>query len=184
MYEVVYGINEVGDIQIETVLRPGGPSLPEIPVVGAALSLSGQFNQIRWLGKGPFETYWDRSISGKIGLYESKVAEMYTPYLKPQECGNLTKVRFLEVKDDRGRGIRFSSDEGFECSVLPYHAEELEAASHSYKLPQLDRRSVVRINACQMGVGGDDSWGSWTHPEYTLYANRTYAHKFTISIVG
>lgn len=184
LYEIVYAINEVGDIQIDTVLKPGSPSLPEIPVVGAALSLAGQFNRMRWLGKGPFETYWDRSISGKIAIHESEVAEMYTPYLKPQECGNLTKVRSLEVTDEKGRGIRFSSNEGFECSVLPYSAEELESASHGYKLPELGRRSVVRINACQMGVGGDDSWGSWTHPEYTLYANRSYAHKFMMRIVG
>lgn len=183
LYEVVYVINELGDIQIETVLRPGSPSLPEIPVVGAALSLAGRFNRMRWFGKGPFETYWDRSTGGKISIYESEVAGMFTPYLKPQECGNLTNVRWLEVTDEMGRGIRFSSNEEFECSVLPYSAEELETASHSYKLPESGRRSVVRINACQMGVGGDDSWGSWTHPDYTLYANRNYVHRFMMSIV-
>lgn len=183
LFDVTYIINETGDIQVDTILRPGSSSLPEIPVVGAVLSLRGQYNRIQWFGKGPFETYWDRRSGGKVSIYESDVATMYTPYLKPQECGNLTSVRWLEVTNESGRGIRFSSNEEFECSVLPYSAEELEKTSHSHKLPEAGRRSVVRINAAQMGVGGDDSWGSWTHPEYTLHANRNYSYSFVISII-
>lgn len=184
IFDVTYIINETGDIQVNTILRPGSSSLPEIPVVGAVMALGGQFNRMKWFGKGPFETYWDRRSGGKVSIYESDVAKMFTPYLKPQECGNLTSVRWLEVTDESGRGIRFTSNEEIECSVLPYRADELEATSHSHKLPEAGRRSVVRINAAQMGVGGDNSWGAWTHPEYTLFANRNYSYSFIISVMA
>ena len=152
-------------------------------MIGAVLSLGGAYDQIRWFGQGPFETYWDRRSGGKAAIHKSDAAAMYAPYLKPQECGNLSGVRWLEVTDANGKGIRFSSDEELEYSVLPYRAAELESASHRHKLPQTGQRAVVRINAAQMGVGGDDSWGSRTHPEYTLYANRQYAYSFRIRVV-
>ena len=67
-----------------------------------------------------------------------------------------------------------------EINALPYTPMELEEASHSYLLPEITK-SVIRVNDKQMGVGGDDSWGSKTHPEFTLYADKEYRYSFTIS---
>jgi len=182
-YEVLYTVDGTGGVRIDAVLVPGSMSLPEIPAVGMAFELEGACSRLRWYGRGPIETYWDRKSGAKIGIYESTAAESLTPYLKPQECGNLTDVRWMEITDAGGKGIRISGMPDLEVSALPYTAAELEAAPHEYQLPPAGARTVVRVNARQMGVGGDDSWGARTHPEYTLYANRNYRMTYTLSAI-
>ena len=87
-------------------------------------------------------------------------------YLIPQECGNKTEVRWAKVTDNRGRGLLFGGDR-MNFSALPYTPHELENAAHPFELPPV-HYTVIRASAAQMGVGGDDSWGAQTHPEYLL----------------
>ena len=98
-------------------------------------------------------------------------------YLVPQECGNKVGVRYAKVTDDRGRGLLFSGDE-LSFSALPYTPHELENAAHPYELPQV-HYTVVRVALAQMGVGGDDSWGAYTHPEYLLNADGKIEFSFS-----
>lgn len=180
--EVTYTVRGDGRVDVRQTLTPGA-GLPEIPEVGMMLALPGAFQRLSWYGRGPHENYWDRAEGAKLGIYESTVAEQLTPYLRPQECGNKTDVRWLTLTDASGVGLRIGGAPTVEANALAYSPEELEAHDHPYKLPPSDR-VYVRVNYRQMGVGGDDSWGAKTHPEFTLYANRTYAYGYTLQGIG
>ncbi|AEI44514.1 glycoside hydrolase family 2 TIM barrel-domain containing protein [Paenibacillus mucilaginosus] len=175
---VLYTVKPDGEVEVALELVPG-EGLPEIPEIGTMLVLGGSFGELAWYGRGPHENYWDRSNGARIGLYEGRVADQFVPYLRPQECGNKTGVRFATVTNGTGLGLRITGEPEFELNALPYTPAELEEHDHVYKLPQ-SGKTVLRINYKQMGVGGDDSWGAKTHPEYTLFANRTYAYRFTL----
>ncbi|WP_339310975.1 glycoside hydrolase family 2 TIM barrel-domain containing protein [Paenibacillus sp. FSL M7-0896] len=176
---VSYIVSGDGSITLEETLIPG-TSLPELPVVGMTLLMDSEYDQLEWYGRGPHECHWDRERSARLGVYNSQAEEQFMPYLKPQECGNKTGVRWLKVHNGVGRGLLFTAGSELETSVLPYTAEELEEASHAYKLLPSDK-TVVRILHKQMGVGGDESWSAKTHPEFTLFANRIYSYRFTMS---
>ncbi|WP_219835643.1 glycoside hydrolase family 2 TIM barrel-domain containing protein [Paenibacillus sp. R14(2021)] len=175
---VIYRILASGTIEITLQLTPG-EDLPEIPEIGMMLTMDGAFGELEWYGKGPHESYWDRQHGAKLGRYSGKVADQLAPYLKPQESGNKVGVRHASVSNGQGASLYIAADAPIELSVLPYTPSELEASDHAYKLPVSDK-TVVRINHKQMGVGGDDSWGARTHPEYVLHANRSYAFSFTL----
>jgi beta-galactosidase len=181
-FEVVYTVRGGGEVKVEGTLYPGSPALPEIPVVGMLFALDGGLDRLAWYGRGPHESYWDRKSGAPVGLYEGLVREQFAPYLKPQECGNKTDVRWAEVRGASGAGVRFAGAPLIEFSALPYTPEELEAASHAWKLPA-PGRTVVRVSGGQMGVGGDDSWGARTHPEYTLFASRPHAVSFVCRFI-
>jgi beta-galactosidase len=171
-----YTILPDGMIKLRQELVPG-EHLPEIPEIGLLFQLDQSFENLTWYGRGAHENYWDRSVSARIGLYTGKVSEQYVPYLRPQECGNKTDVRYARLMNGHGIGLEFFGSSLFELNALPYTPHELEQYDHGYKLPISDR-VALRINHKQMGVGGDDSWGARTHPEFTLYANRTYSFEF------
>ena len=156
-----------------------GENLPEIPEVGMFLTLDHSFENITWYGRGPHESYWDKEKSAKIGIYSSTVKNQYVPYLKPQECGNKTGVRWAVLTNNSGVGLKITGKPTVELNALPYTPFELEENDYFYQLPESDQ-VVLRINDKQMGVGGDDSWGQKTHPEFRLYANRNYTYTYTI----
>ncbi|MFC0215071.1 glycoside hydrolase family 2 TIM barrel-domain containing protein [Paenibacillus chartarius] len=175
---VVYTVFGDGRIRIREELQPGA-KLPEIPEIGMLFELDGSLNALKWYGKGPHENHWDRAHGAKLGIYEGTVEEQFVPYLRPQECGNKVDVRWAELRRADGIGLRVVGLPTVELNALPYTPAELEAHDHVYKLPPSDR-TVLRVNYRQMGVGGDDSWQAKTHPDYTLFANRTYAFEFLI----
>jgi beta-galactosidase len=175
---ITYGILANGQIQVTQTLVPG-EGLPEIPEIGMMVTLDQTFENITWYGKGPHENYWDRSTGAKIGTYSGKVMDQYIPYLKPQECGNKTEVRWAAITNNEGIGLLINGLPTLEVNALPYTPHELEQHDHGYKLPESDK-VALRINYKQMGVGGDDSWGAKTHSEFTIYANRTYTYCFTL----
>ncbi|SER51814.1 beta-galactosidase [Gracilibacillus ureilyticus] len=176
--KLTYSIYADGTIEVEQLLQPG-EDLPEIPAIGMQWEMDQQYDQLKWYGKGPHETYWDRQKSGKIAIHNGDVSDQMEPYLKPQESGNKCGVRWMEVTNKAGNGFRISGYPTIEANVLHYSATELEEASHHYKLPAPDKVTVT-VNGWQMGVGGDDSWGQHTHPEYKLFANTDYCYRFAI----
>jgi beta-galactosidase len=175
---VNYIIWSHGEIEVTEQLTPG-ENLPEIPEFGMLFEMDKAFENIRWYGKGPHENYWDRDKGAKIGIYSGKVKDQFVPYIRPQECGNKTGVRWATITDNEGVGLLISGEPVLEINALPYTPFELEAHDHVYKLPESDK-TVVRVNYKQMGVGGDDTWGARTHPEFTLFADRGYCHRFSI----
>ena len=150
--------------------------LPDMPEFGMLFKFNADYDNLEWYGLGPEETYADRKRGGKLGIYRNKVADNMAKYLVPQECGNKEDVRYAKLTDYRGRGILFTGDE-LSFSALPYTPHELENASHIYELPEV-HYTVVRVAMAQMGVGGDDSWGSPVHPEYHIDVNKPLEFTF------
>lgn len=163
--EVTYRV--FGDGTIETTLSYDPvKELGDMPEFGMMFKLDADYDTVKWYGLGPQETYEDRQHGGKYGVYENKVVDNIAEYLVPQESGNKCRVRYAKVMDKKGRGMLFFGDE-LSFSALPYTPHELENAAHHFELPPV-HYTVVRVAKKQMGVGGDDSWGSHTHPEYLL----------------
>ena len=167
-----------GDGSIRTTLTYDPiQELGDMPEFGVMFKFNADYDNVTWYGMGPEETYVDRCKGAKLGVYKNKVEDNMAKYLVPQECGNKVGVRWASVTDRKGRGMMFMGDK-MEFSALPYTPHEMENAMHPYELPQI-HYTVVRVSAQQMGIGGDDSWGAKTHPEYLLNTDGKMEFTFT-----
>lgn len=163
--QVSYTVFGDGTIETKMMYDPV-EGLPDMPEFGMMFWFNADYDNLTWYGMGSEETYADRRHGAKLGIYSNKVADNMAKYLVPQECGNKVGVRYARLVDAKGRGMMFEGDE-LSFSALPYTPHELENAAHVYELPQV-HHTIVRVALAQMGVGGDDSWGSLVHPEYHI----------------
>ena len=163
-----------GDGRVKTTLTYDPvKELGDMPEFGVLFKFNADYDHVKWYGLGPAETYADRKHGAKLGIYENSVSDNMARYLVPQECGNKEGVRWASITDRKGRGMLFEMDKNngpMMFSALPYTPHEMENAMHPYELPEV-HYTVVRAAKGQMGVGGDDSWGAHTHPEYLLNAD-------------
>lgn len=150
----------------------------EMPVFGILLQTYTDLDEVSYYGNGPEENYIDRKKGAVLGKYTYNVKENLTPYLYPQECGNRTDMRELNVHSDMHALL--IQGNMFECSVLPYSPFVLENAKHQWELPQV-YETVLSINEKQMGIAGDNTWGARTHDEFLLTKEK---HHLRISIKG
>ena len=174
--DVTYTVYPCGTVNVKLGYDPV-EGLGDMPVFGMMMKLDADLDRVRWYGLGPDENYWDRHEGARLGVFERAVKDMMQPYLRPQECGNRTGVRWAEVTDYRGRGIRFMGD-GMEFSALPWTPHEIENAAHHFELPPV-HYTVVRASLRQMGVAGDDSWGARTHEEYLIDVSKRLEFSFS-----
>lgn len=163
--KVTYTVTGDGAVETKLFYDPV-KELSDMPEFGMLFKLNADYDRLEWYGLGPEETYADRKEGAKLGIYRNRVADNMAKYLVPQECGNKLGVRYAKVMDERGRGLLFEGKD-LSFSALPYTPHELENAMHAYELPQV-HYTVVRVAKAQLGVGGDDSWGSLVHPEYHI----------------
>ena len=158
----------------------GVKGLSDMPVFAIDFKMKRQYENFTFYGMGPDENYIDRNNGARLGVYTSNAQNNFTKYLNPQECGNRTGVRYVNVYEENGTGLAFTSTETpFEMSVLPYSAYELDNAIHREELPE-PTYTWVRIAAKQMGVGGDDSWGAPVHQEFKINSENSITLEFTI----
>ena len=168
---LVYGS---GDIVVTHKLVPGSKELPSLPRFGMSFTMPGNYETLEWFGRGPFENYWDRKSAADVGYYSSSVWDQYVPYVRPQENGNKTDVRWFKIMDEEGDGIMISGDNlgfsthNFEQSLLD-HVGTSAPNKHGNEIKAADLVSV-QIDKKQMGVGGDNTWGARTHEQYTIPA--------------
>ena len=154
--------------------------LGDMPEFGVMFKFDADYDHVKWYGLGPEETYADRMRGAKLGIYQNLVKENVAKYIVPQECGAKQQVRWASVTDRSGYGMFFEMDEKsgpMMFSALPWTPHEMENAKHPYELPEV-HYTVVRAALGQMGVGGDDSWGAYTHPEYLLNADEKMEFSF------
>ncbi len=173
--EVTYRVSGDGRVEVTLTLRPGD-GLPDLPELGMLLTTDADLRHLRWYGEGPQECAVDRRLGARLGVYSGDVATQLTPYVRPQEAGSRTGVRWAEVTDDDGVGLRLECGGGaagvgvpggMELSALPWTPFEIENARHPNELPPVVH-TVLRPALMRRGVGGDDSWGARTHPEFLL----------------
>ena len=159
----------------------GVKELSDMPVFAMDFKMKKQYDKFTFYGMGPDENYIDRNNGARLGVYTLTALENFTKYLNPQECGNRTGVRYVNVYEENGAGLNFTATENpFEMSVLPYNAYELDNAMHRDELPD-PTYTWVRIAAKQMGVGGDDSWGAPVHKEFKINSEEAMSLEFIVS---
>ena len=163
--DVTYTVHPCGTVAVHLHYDPA-EGLSAMPEFGMLLKMDADYDHVKWYGLGPEESYVDRCQGAKLGVWESSVSGRMARYLLPQECGNMTGVRWAEVTDYKGRGLRFTGG-GMDFSALPYTPHELENAAHDYELPPV-HYTVVRAALRQIGVAGDNSWGAMPHEEYLI----------------
>ncbi len=164
-------------LDLETLPLQGRPDFPR---VGIDARMDRRFVDASWFGRGPHENYRDRFTGASIGVHALPVAEMAFPYVRPQETGNRTGVRWLRLTDEDGQGFVFEAVSGpLEASALRCDPADLERALHAHEVPRSDD-VFLRLDHGQMGVGGDDSWGAQPHPEYRLPSSRGYRSAWRI----
>ncbi len=174
-----YQVFSGGEILVENHFAGSG-DLPEMPRFGMQVKIPNRFALLRWYGRGPHESYWDRLTGAAVGIYEEIVTEPKHMYIRPQEYGNKTDVRWMTLTDRTGHGLKITGLPLLYVSAWPWSMEDLEKAKHPHELPDRDFLTV-NIDYKQMGVGGDDSWGAQTHTQYTLPAkDKEYGYSFLI----
>ena len=187
-WDAEYDIYGSGDVVLKNTFVPGDDRLPEIPRVGMTMILQGEFENMSWLGRGPHENYWDRKTSALVGLYEGKVIDQYHPYIRPQENGYKTDVRWVALTDSEGMGILAAGEPYLNVSALTFLNEDFDEGPEKIQRHtfHIKKRDLVTLNLDyeQMGVGGDTSWGERARPqpEYTLYSNRVYSYNLRLRL--
>ena len=196
-YKSIYTVYGTGDIVVENNFKMTADELPEIVRMGMNLVMPRKFDQMSWFGRGPQESYWDRKTGAFVGLYNGSVADQYWAYLRPQENGNKTDVRWVTITDEAGNGLLFAGMPLLEVSAHHNIMEDFESVErtdgrqvegvevinrHINDVKPRDLTSV-NIDYKQMGVGGDDSWGAWTHDQYRL-TGKEYSYAFKISFIS
>ena len=171
----LYSIYGTGDLILEHTVRIPG-ELPPLPRVGVTLVVPVGYERFSWYGRGPHEAYADRQSSAPVGVYCRSVDDLYEPYIKPQEHGNRTDVRWAALVNTEGEGLLVSSmpfgpmQGGTWLNVSAHHytAHDLAAAEHSHELERRDQ-VILNLDMAQAGLG-DESCGPGTLPEYLLTA--------------
>ncbi|WP_346862391.1 glycoside hydrolase family 2 TIM barrel-domain containing protein [uncultured Draconibacterium sp.] len=196
-YNTTYTVLGSGDVIVENSFKMTKKELPEIIRMGMNLVMPRKFDQMSWLGRGPQESYEDRKTGAFVGLYKGSVADQYWAYLRPQENGNKTDVRWVTITDNAGNGLLFSGMPLMQVSAHHNIMEDFESLErtdgrqiagvkvvnrHVNDVKPRDLTSV-NIDYKQMGVGGDDSWGAWTHDEYRLTENG-YSYSFRMRAIS
>ena len=172
---MTYTLQADGTVLVRQQLKPQGDVKNQwLFRYGMQLQMPKQYDTVEYYGRGPHENYCDRNSSEFLGLYTNKVKDEYYPYIRPQESGNHTDVRWFEVTDGK-RGLQFSSNAPIECSALPYLMEDLDAGArrehtwgqHSGDLQERPL-TQVHIQQKQMGLACVNSWGAWPERPYLI----------------
>lgn len=195
--DINYRIQVNGSIEVSYHFKPGSKVLPDIPRLGLQLTLPQEFQYMKWYGRGPHESYWDRKTSAAIGIYKGTLWDQVYLYPRPQETGNKTDVRWMSITNADGIGLLLeANDQLLSTSAWPFSQDELdfekgEGESASGLVPNVSKHSYDVINRdfvtwnidmLQMGVGGDNSWGAPVHEQYRIKA-KEYKYSFTLSLI-
>ena len=138
-----------------------------IPRIGQELEIDRQMNKLKWYGCGPDENYCDRKETAFVGCYEKNIEDMQVPYVRPGESGGRDEIRWLEVTDGEGTGMRITGTPLFHFSAHPYSIDQYAAADYCDQLPVNDVNYLV-LDGFHAGLGGDTGWTRNIHEKYRI----------------
>lgn len=171
--DMTYVINGEGAVKVtESFKSTPGASVSDMFRFGMQMQMPESFGDIQYYGRGPIENYSDRNHSTKLGIYNQKVADQFYPYVRPQETGTKTDIRYWKQLNNASNGLEFISENPFSASALNYSIESLDcgpekANMHSPEVEKCGYTNVL-IDKAQMGLGCVNSWGALPLPEYRL----------------
>ena len=176
LFTTTYTFMADGALKVEVVWERKGEFVPELPRLGMRMILPADYTNLKYYGRGPWENYSDRMESSFVGLYEQSTSEQLFPYVRPQESGNKCDVRWLELTDGEGVGLRIEGLQPLSISAMPYRSEDLDPGLTKKQMHYSDieprREVVLSVDLAQRGVGGDNTWGAQPHDPYRLTADR------------
>ncbi len=179
-----YTVYPDASVNVDYQLIPGKPDLPILPRVGLNMRIDDSFGKVEWYGRGPLENYPDRLTASFFGKYSSTVDEMFVPYVRPQENGYRTGVRYVALSDGKSSAICFEGQPEICFSALSYTYDDLKGFFQGGKhLNDLEKKDFIDLNIDlgQTGVGGNDSWGAWPLEKYQLKAGK-YHYSFRMKL--
>lgn len=184
---LTYSINIRGEILIHSKMSSQADN-SQLPRFGVNFILPKAYSNVDWYGRGPHENYQDRKTSARLGTYTSSVADLYYPYIRPQENGYKTEVRWMSFTDESGNGIRISAqDDLLGFSAHHQYNDDFDEGPTKINRHTTDivKRDFVNVNVDykQMGVGGDNSWGLQPHEQYKINSKDKLEYQFLISPV-
>lgn len=186
-YTVRYDILNDGAIKITSSIDMTGRDLPELPRFGMRMVLPNRFENITYYGRGPWENYSDRKESSFIGLYQDRSINMFTAnYIRPQENGYRTDVRWLTLTDAQGSGYRIDGVQPICFSAINHSTEALDPGLSKKQQHPTDLRPehniFLHIDLNQRGLGGDNSWGALPHKPYRL-EDKKYTYSYILRLL-
>jgi beta-galactosidase len=165
-------------MEVKNTITVNGNNVPPLPKIGMQMQLPASFRNLSWYGRGPFESYWDRKSSARVGEYSGQVADQHFSYIMPQENGNKTDVRWAAITDSVGVGLLVMGNPTLDFSAHDYTDADLLASKTSQNLSR-GLTTTLNLDYKLMGLGGDDSWTPRTHPEYLL-TDKEYSYSFRL----
>lgn len=181
-----YTITANDELKVETEYKTQNTEIEYMPRFGNIVVLDKKFENLEYYGRGPVENYVDRCYGSNIGIYQSKVKDQYTPYIRPQENGNKQDVRWFTLTDTSGKGMRFEGLQPINITVLNYLYEDFDSGlskKHRHTSDLYPRSEVyAHIDLFQQGLGGTTSWGALPLEKYR-YKNKNYSFGYVISFI-
>lgn len=181
-----YSVDGDGAITVHTQYKTTNTDIKEIPRFGNVITLPVKLDNYQYYGRGPQENYIDRCSGAMLGIYQSKVKDQYVRYLRPQENGNKTDVRWLTLTDDTGFGLKVEASQPVGVTALHNASEDFDPGmtkKHQHFNDIYPRDEVVlSIDLFQRGIGGTNSWGQLPLEKYR-YQNKDYDFSYKLSIV-
>ena len=179
-----YTLNAKGELRVELDFNYNGDGkIREIPRMGSNFQMPAQFDQVTYYGRGPHENYWDRKSSAYMGIYSGEVADLGFAYIRPQENGNRSDLRWVTLTNKNGQGIKVHGLSKFDFSAHHQLQADFDPGKSKAQRHYIDiiQRDLVNINIDfrQSGVGGDNSWGAKALEQYLLKP-KNYSYSFVL----
>lgn len=171
--QLTYEINNRGAVKVnQKLVAEKGAKVSNIFRFGMQMVMPKSFENISYYGRGPVENYIDRKWATELGVYNQTVTDQFYAYIRPQENGNKTDIRWWKQLNEAGRGLQFVAEAPFSASALHYTIESLDSGwekkqEHSNEVEPADLTNFL-IDKVQMGLGCVDSWGAIPREEYML----------------
>lgn len=184
-FQIVQSLKTYKDITAAS--KTDGNDLLYLMKFGLQMVFPDEFELIKYYGRGPHENYCDRNYSSHIGIYNQVVKDQCFEYIRPQETGNKTDVRWFELTDIKGNGIRIEANEPLSITARPFLDSDLDEGDKKSQRHTREIKprqfTVLSMDHKQMGLGCIDSWGAWTEPPYRL-PYQDYSYSFVMRPVG
>ena len=177
--KVNYTIIDERTIQVDMDYQPTGTDRPVMPKFGMRMRIPSDYTRIKYYGRGPWENYPDRKRSAFIGRYQMPLSEFETEYIHPQDNGCRTDVRWFTISNGK-KNLRVEGLQPLCIRAWDYGEEDLEGAAHPHEI-QRGRFVNLNIDLNVHGVGGVDTWGQRTLPQYTIDGNKPHHYSFVLS---
>ena len=170
---LTYVINNEGAIKVtQKMTADKNAKVANLFRFGMQMQMPRSFDKVEYYGRGPVENYIDRKANADLGIYRQSVAEQFYSYIRPQETGTKSDLRWWKTLNPAGRGIQVVASEPFSASALHYTIESLDEGTHKQQghSPEVDEADLTNFcfDLIQAGLGCEDSWGRITRPEYQV----------------